>query len=274
MQPTITTSEFNVYLFDMNAWQLWDGTFLSNFLHGKRRIAVDAEWDSTVLRTNPRPRIDLVQIAIDYENSTRGTVLLFQTHTQEYLPNELLRILSDPTFTKVMSTDLHPNNQDVRFFGECFGVELSKERGVVSIGDMARLRNFSRGGLKNMTESLFDVTFEKHALTAWSKHILSNKQILYAAKDAWYTLRVYRELRKRPLLQNNASKATVYFHTVIDEGAFRHVYQGKYTVSPLAGKPCVAKRFKSRCVYEDSYFANDESVTATAADIIKAFNAN
>ncbi|KAJ3082955.1 hypothetical protein HK102_001365 [Quaeritorhiza haematococci] len=272
MQPTITTSEFNVYVFDISAWQQSDGTFLNTFLKGKRRLALDAEWDSTVLRTNPNPRINLVQIAIDHENSTRGTVFLFRTHKEEWLPNELVRVLSNPTITKVMSTVIHPNTQDIRFFRECFGVELSKKRGVVSIGDMARLRNFSRGGLKNMTESLFDVTLENYARADWTKHILSHKEIMYAAQDAWYTLRVYRELQKRPLLRNNASRATVE-EKVIAEGTFRRVYKGKYVVGPRAGEPCVAKRFKSGCVYEASYFANDELVTTTAALILQAFNA-
>lgn len=56
------------------------------------------------------------------------------------------------------------------------------------------------------------------------------------------------------------------------EGAFRYVYRGKFTTGPRAGEACVAKEFKTGCVYEETFFQDDIKAVQKAGEIIKDFN--
>lgn len=56
------------------------------------------------------------------------------------------------------------------------------------------------------------------------------------------------------------------------EGAFRYVYRGKYTHGPRTGEACVAKEFKTGCVYEETFFESDIKAVQKAGEIIKEFN--
>lgn len=56
------------------------------------------------------------------------------------------------------------------------------------------------------------------------------------------------------------------------EGAFRYVYKGTYGKGPRTGESCVAKEFKTGCVYEATFFESDIKAVYKAGEIIKEFN--
>lgn len=57
------------------------------------------------------------------------------------------------------------------------------------------------------------------------------------------------------------------------EGNFRHVFKGVYIRGDRAGEQCVMKEFKSGCVYQDTFFADDIKAVKRAGELIAAFNA-
>ena len=71
---------------------------------------------------------------------------------------------------------------------------------------------------------------------------------------------------------NDAEKATVNRQVVHSTGAFKKVHLGNYTEGKRTGQKCVSKEFKTGCVFEDAYFANEMKVVAKSLDIITNYN--
>uniref|UniRef100_A0A7S0ZGD2 Alpha-type protein kinase domain-containing protein n=1 Tax=Timspurckia oligopyrenoides TaxID=708627 RepID=A0A7S0ZGD2_9RHOD len=75
----------------------------------------------------------------------------------------------------------------------------------------------------------------------------------------------------RTARENNAFEAE-YSRVPFAEGAFRYVAEGTYTRGERQGERCVVKWFKSGCVYDESFFANDIQVVDKAMEIIGQWN--
>lgn len=69
------------------------------------------------------------------------------------------------------------------------------ERSIVDISDLAKQKNFHQTGLRNLTAILFNKRLSKSTRTSnWGKKNLTEKQIIYAATDAWMSLLIYEKL--------------------------------------------------------------------------------
>jgi len=87
--------------------------------------------------------------------------------------------------------------------------------------------------------------------------------------------------RTKTLETTNRSRFATTLQTRWNQGAFRWVHKGLYTINPAIpfddggpqnGQLCVLKEFKSGSVYEDSFFQNDIKAVDKAGAIITAFN--
>ena len=71
---------------------------------------------------------------------------------------------------------------------------------------------------------------------------------------------------------NNAHKATINRQVVYSTGTFKKVFRGTYTHGKRADQTCVSKEFKTGCVFEASYFANEMKIVEKSLDIITSYN--
>ncbi|KAJ3562325.1 hypothetical protein NPX13_g8606 [Xylaria arbuscula] len=67
---------------------------------------------------------------------------------------------------------------------------------------------------------------------------------------------------------NNATRAQIYGHVLFAQGAFKNVYEGRYTEGERAGQRCVAKQFKEGWAYEDAYFQAEMNIIHKTQSII------
>jgi ribonuclease D len=67
--------------------------------------------------------------------------------------------------------------------------------GFIELQTLAKTKNLQNFGLKSMTEEVLEGTITKGPKTTnWEAQELTNKQILYAATDAWIGLKLYQKL--------------------------------------------------------------------------------
>ncbi|WP_413291832.1 3'-5' exonuclease [Bdellovibrio sp. HCB185ZH] len=68
-------------------------------------------------------------------------------------------------------------------------------QGFVELQTLAKAKNLQNFGLKSMSEEVLGGTITKGPKTTnWEAAELTNKQILYAATDAWIGLKLYQKL--------------------------------------------------------------------------------
>ncbi|MBQ7585582.1 MAG: 3'-5' exonuclease domain-containing protein 2 [Desulfovibrionaceae bacterium] len=102
---------------------------------------------------------------------------------------KLAQVLSDPAITKV--------GVGIRFDMQSLA-EISPfvPQGLVDIGNVARVNKFSAQGLRTLSAVLFGWRISKGSQCSnWSLHELSEKQIIYAATDAWVGRLIYLKMR-------------------------------------------------------------------------------
>merc|ERR1712073_72888 len=75
-------------------------------------------------------------------------------------------------------------------------------------------------------------------------------------------------------VDNNACANIQLSSTPFAEGAFRHVFKGKYTRGERTGEFSVSKVFKSGSVFEGRFFEQDINAVDKAQEIINAFNSS
>lgn len=69
-------------------------------------------------------------------------------------------------------------------------------KNFIELQTMAKEKGLENFGLKGMTEELLNATITKGPKTTnWEAHELTDRQILYAATDAWIGLKLYHKLR-------------------------------------------------------------------------------
>lgn len=70
-----------------------------------------------------------------------------------------------------------------------------KPHGFIELQTVAKAKNLKNFGLKGMTEEVLGATITKGPKTTnWDADILTQKQIVYAATDAWIGLTLYQKL--------------------------------------------------------------------------------
>lgn len=72
---------------------------------------------------------------------------------------------------------------------------LFEPKGFIELQTIAKTKNLKNIGLKGMTEEVLGATITKGPKTTnWEAQELTEKQILYAATDAWIGLQLYQKL--------------------------------------------------------------------------------
>ncbi len=73
--------------------------------------------------------------------------------------------------------------------------------GIVDLGNVARLNNLETQGLRNLAANFFDCRISKGSQCSnWSVSTLSEKQIVYAATDAWIGRKVFVRMQELGML--------------------------------------------------------------------------
>lgn len=69
-------------------------------------------------------------------------------------------------------------------------------QGFVELQDLAKLKGLQNFGLKGMTEEVLDLTITKGPKTTnWEAQELTDRQLQYAATDAWIGLKLFQKLK-------------------------------------------------------------------------------
>lgn len=105
------------------------------------------------------------------------------------LPDELLRLLSDPAVIKA-GVAIH---DDVRFLKS---VKKFNPEGFIDLQPFVRDFGIKCAGLKKLTAIILGFRISKRQqVTDWEAEELSEAQQVYAATDAWVCYEIYRKLR-------------------------------------------------------------------------------
>ncbi len=152
-------------------------------------ISILAQNDVLGFDTETRPsfkkgefhKVALMQLAVP------GKVFLVQIH-KTGLPESLTKILADPKIIKTgvaIRDDIKALQKFRRFHPE----------GFVDLSVVAREKGIGVESVKKLTALLLGFRISKTAQTSnWEMPTLTEKQIEYAATDAWVCLEIYRKL--------------------------------------------------------------------------------
>lgn len=146
-------------------------------LHEQTLIGFDTE-TRPIFKKGKIPPPALLQLA------TNKDVYIFQL-AKLAEKNLLTEILSAPGIIKsgVSVRD------DLKGLKEHFAFE---EAGFVDLGDVAKKMDMRTHGLRNLTANLLGKRISKGAQCSnWAREVLSTKQIIYAATDAWISRVLY-----------------------------------------------------------------------------------
>ncbi len=126
-------------------------------------------------------KVALMQLAVP------GKVFLVQIH-KTGLPESLTKILADPKIIKAgvaIRDDIKALHKFSSFQPE----------GFVDLSMVAREKGIGVESVKKLTALLLGFRISKTAQTSnWEMPMLTEKQIEYAATDAWVCLEIYRKL--------------------------------------------------------------------------------
>ena len=149
-------------------------------LAGQRLLGFDTE-TRAAFRVGEHYPPALVQLA------GRGAVYLFRLRPMGG-PGELVRLFSDPGVVKAgvaLERDLK-ELQAVRYF---------RPAGFVEIGEMADAHGLAENGRRGLAAAVLGLRISKGAQrTNWDLPRLSEKQLRYAATDAWACREIYLRL--------------------------------------------------------------------------------
>lgn len=129
----------------------------------------------------------LIQMATDNE------VFLF--HIRAYtLSESLSHILADKKVVKAGVAILDDMKELAR-------IRPFKPQGLVDLGNLARKEKISQHGLRGMAALLLGIRISKtEQCSNWGRQVLTEKQVRYAATDAWISLALYRKMLELSLI--------------------------------------------------------------------------
>ncbi len=139
--------------------------------------------------TETRPAFkkgEVHQVAL-LQLSTETDAYIFRLHQITEF-KILISILENPDIVKVgvaIRDDLKTLQKKFSFTPQNF----------IELQTLAKTKGLQNFGLKSMTEEVFQATITKSAkMTNWELPVLSDKQLNYAATDAWIGLMLYQKL--------------------------------------------------------------------------------
>lgn len=110
------------------------------------------------------------------------------------LPPSLVRLLED---RKVIKTGV-AIHYDVRMLKEC---QMFRAGGFLDLGDLARAWGIPNHGLRQLAAQLLGVRISKGSQRSnWDRYPLDEKQVEYAATDAWISREIYFQFKQRDLM--------------------------------------------------------------------------
>ncbi|NMM48639.1 3'-5' exonuclease [Marinigracilibium pacificum] len=126
-------------------------------------------------------QIALVQLATDEK------VYLFRLPKGD-MPAELKKILEDPNIEKI-GIGIDDDINDLRRIG------VAKPKCFLDLNKLAKKAGFHNTGARNLSAMVLGFRISKSAQTSnWERDELTDKQISYAATDAWICLKIYEKL--------------------------------------------------------------------------------
>jgi len=124
--------------------------------------------------------------------STEKEAFLFRLN-KIGLPNELCKILSDPKIIKVGAAI----RDDIK---SLISINSFNANGFIDLQDEVRKLGFESFSLKKLTAIVLGFRISKsQQLSNWDADELTHQQLIYAATDAWVSLKVHRGLRNNSI---------------------------------------------------------------------------
>lgn len=153
-------------------------------LESHKELGFDTETRPSFKKGESYP-VALLQLAVD----TDAYIIRLKHITHiEVIKN----IFENPAVVKVGAAI----RDDLRLLQKRFEF---KPHGFVELQTVAKTKNLKNIGLKGMTEEVLQATITKGPKTTnWEAHELTERQILYAATDAWIGLKLYQKLTSDP----------------------------------------------------------------------------
>ncbi|MBR6318896.1 MAG: 3'-5' exonuclease domain-containing protein 2 [Prevotella sp.] len=145
-------------------------------------LGFDTETKPSFKRGHPH-KVALLQV------STPDTCFLFRLHYTG-LTAALVRLLEDTSLTKV-GLSWHDDVNSLQHLGQV------NPQGFTDIQDLVSKLGIEDIGLQKLYANLFGKKISKRQqLSNWEADILTDKQKLYAATDAWACINIYNELQR------------------------------------------------------------------------------
>lgn len=152
-------------------------------LMGEKIIGIDTE-TRPAFRKGVHYNVSLIQL------STANTCFLIRLN-RVGIPDSLVELLENKEIAKV-GVSLHDDYQ-----------ALCKRRKFKAEGFIDLQNYVKEFGIEEMSlQKIFAIVFgerisKSQQLTNWENDVLTDKQKIYAATDAWACLKIYNELKKR-----------------------------------------------------------------------------
>ncbi len=157
----------------------------AQYLRTRKIIGFDTETKPSFKR-GENHQVALLQL------SAGGKAFLFRVNMTG-LPSVIKKLLSDPDVLKVgvaIRDDIKGLQKISRFV----------PGGFVELQGMARDRGIKDFSLKKLCAILLGFRISKsQQLTNWEAEELSSRQMVYAATDAWVSLKIYEKLQSIPV---------------------------------------------------------------------------
>jgi ribonuclease D len=149
-------------------------------LLGEQLLGFDTETKPS-FKKGKRNKVALIQL------STGTLACLFRINKLG-LPEELLKLLSDPGVTKA-GVAIH---DDLRFLSS---LKEFKAGGFIDLQNFVKDYGIQSSGLKKLAAIILDIRISKRQqVTDWEASELTEAQKIYAATDAWVCHQIYRKL--------------------------------------------------------------------------------
>lgn len=176
-------NELEVYAFNGRITVVEDESDLGQCMQEIRRykvIGFDTE-SKPSFRKNSNHKVSLIQIAVP------GGVYLFRINKMGFKQG-LIDLFEDPQVKKV-GVSIHDDIQRLRALSD-FNPE-----NLIELQDMSNEFGIESNSLRKLAAIILGFRISKsQQLTNWEAQKLTEKQIVYAATDAWASLEIYRKL--------------------------------------------------------------------------------
>jgi ribonuclease D len=149
-------------------------------------VGFDTETKPTFV-SGDRNEVALIQIAIP------SKVFLFRIN-KTGLSKELVSFLEDESILKV-GVAIHNDAKELQQLAKF------KPRGFLELPDVTEKIGIEARGLRGLAALIMNYRISKNAkITNWEAPLLSEKQCIYAATDAWVCLQMYQKLHELGVL--------------------------------------------------------------------------